>query len=90
MSARRAALKRSLPVSRKNSVRRQHAIVAAKPKEFQALGRRRQHGNLRPVPSANLFVPYSVTIPTTIGTAVMSAESVNITSSNNTVIALSQ
>jgi hypothetical protein len=45
---------------------------------------------LRPVPSANLFVPYSVTIPTTIGTAVMSAESVNITSSDNTEIALSQ
>jgi len=45
---------------------------------------------LRPVPSANLYVPYSVTIPTTIGTAVMSAESINITASNRTEIALSQ
>jgi hypothetical protein len=45
---------------------------------------------LRPVPAANLFVPYSVTIPTTLGSAVMSAETVNITSSNNTVIALGQ
>lgn len=45
---------------------------------------------LRPVPSANLYVPYSVTIPTTIGTAVMSAESINITASNHTEIALSQ
>ena len=34
---------------------------------------------LRPVPSANLYVPYRVTIPTTLGSAVMTAETVNIT-----------
>ena len=45
---------------------------------------------LRPVPAANAFVPYRITIPTSIGAAVMSAESVNITASNNTQIALTQ
>jgi hypothetical protein len=45
---------------------------------------------LRPVPSANAFVPYRISIPTSLGSAVMSAESVNITSSNNTQIALTQ
>jgi Protein of unknown function (DUF3108) len=45
---------------------------------------------LRPVPSANLYVPYRVSIPTTLGAAVMTAETVNITASNSTVIALSQ
>lgn len=45
---------------------------------------------LRPIPSANVYVPYTVTIPTTIGSAVMSAESVNITSSDQTHIALTQ
>lgn len=45
---------------------------------------------LRPVPSANIYVPYTVTIPTTIGAAVMSAESINITSSDHTQIALTQ
>jgi len=44
----------------------------------------------RPIPSANVYVPYSVTIPTTIGSAVMAAESVDITSSDQTHIALSQ
>lgn len=45
---------------------------------------------LRPVPAANVFVPYRISIPTSIGMAVMSAESVNITASNNTQIALTQ
>lgn len=45
---------------------------------------------LRPVPSANLYVPYRVTIPTSLGAAVMSAESIWITSANNTEIALTQ
>lgn len=45
---------------------------------------------LRPVPSANLYVPYRVTIPTSLGAAVMSAESIRITSANNTEIALTQ
>ena len=45
---------------------------------------------LRPVPAANTYVPYRVTIPTSIGSAVMSAESVNITAPNKTEIALKQ
>lgn len=45
---------------------------------------------LRPVPSANIFVPYKVTIPTTLGSAVMTAETINITAANNTQIALTQ
>jgi hypothetical protein len=45
---------------------------------------------LRPVPAANVFVPYRITIPTSLGSAVMSAESINITASNNTQIALTQ
>jgi hypothetical protein len=43
---------------------------------------------LRPVPKANIYVPYQVTIPTTIGAAEMLADRVNITASNNTRIAL--
>jgi Protein of unknown function (DUF3108) len=46
--------------------------------------------SLRPVPSANIFVPYRIAIPTTLGSAIMSAESVNITASNNSQIALTQ
>lgn len=45
---------------------------------------------LRPVPSANIYVPYRVIIPTTIGSAVMSAERVDITASNKAQIALTQ
>jgi Protein of unknown function (DUF3108) len=45
---------------------------------------------LRPIPAANAFVPYRISIPTSIGAAVMSAESINITASNNTQIALTQ
>ncbi len=45
---------------------------------------------LRPIPAANAFVPYRISIPTSIGAAVMSAEAINITASNNTQIALTQ
>ena len=45
---------------------------------------------LRPVPSAGIYVPYRVTIPTTLGAAVMVADRINITAPNNTVIALTQ
>lgn len=45
---------------------------------------------LRPVPAANVYVPYRVTIPTSIGAAVMQAETVNITAPNKTQIALRQ
>jgi hypothetical protein len=45
---------------------------------------------LRPVPTANAFVPYRITIPTSLGAAVMTARNVNIIASNNTQIALTQ
>jgi hypothetical protein len=45
---------------------------------------------LRPVPSAGLYVPYKVTIPTSIGAAVMSAEHVEISAPDKPVIALTQ
>lgn len=45
---------------------------------------------LRPVPSAGVFVPYRITVPTTLGAAVMVADRIDITASNKTVIALTQ
>jgi hypothetical protein len=43
---------------------------------------------LRPVPSANLVVPYQVTIPTTMGTAVLTAQRIEIQTQNKGQIAL--
>ena len=43
---------------------------------------------LRPIPSAHLYVPYRVTIPTTLGAAIMTAEKIEITAPNKSVIAL--
>lgn len=45
---------------------------------------------LRPIPSAGIYVPYKIQIPTTIGAAVVSADKVTITSADRTEIALSQ
>lgn len=45
---------------------------------------------LRPVPSAGVYVPYRITIPTTLGAAVMIADRIDITAANNKVIALTQ
>lgn len=45
---------------------------------------------MRPIPSANVYVPYRVTIPTSIGSAVMAAERVDITAANKAQIALTQ
>lgn len=45
---------------------------------------------LRAIPSAGIYVPYRVTVPSTIGPAVMDAKSINITAANNTQIALRQ
>ncbi len=45
---------------------------------------------LRSVPSAHVYVPYRITIPTSIGAAVMSAETITITASNKVQIALTQ
>ena len=45
---------------------------------------------LRPVPSAHVYVPYRITISTSIGAAVMQAENINITDANKVQIALTQ
>jgi hypothetical protein len=45
---------------------------------------------LRAVPKAGIYVPYRVTIPSTIGNAVMTAETINITAADNQQIALKQ
>jgi hypothetical protein len=44
---------------------------------------------LRPVPAANLVVPYRIVLPTPLGSAVMTAAQVEITAPGNRVIALS-
>jgi hypothetical protein len=44
---------------------------------------------MRPIPSANLFVPYKVTIPTIAGTATMTAQRVEIITASRAQIALS-
>jgi hypothetical protein len=45
---------------------------------------------LRAIPSAGIYVPYRITIPSTLGPAEMDAEAINITNANNTQIALRQ
>jgi hypothetical protein len=44
---------------------------------------------LRPIPSANVFIPYRVTVPTMAGNAVLKAKRVDITTSGQQQIALS-
>jgi hypothetical protein len=43
----------------------------------------------RPIPSANMMVPYRITIPTPVGTAVLLAQRIDITAPGNQQIALS-
>ncbi len=45
---------------------------------------------LRAVPTAGIYVPYRVTVPSTIGPAVMTVDTINITAANNQQIALKQ
>lgn len=45
---------------------------------------------LRAVPKAGIYVPYRVTIPSGVGSAVMTADTINITAANNQQIALKQ
>ena len=45
---------------------------------------------LRAVPAAGIYVPYRITIPSTIGSAVMAIDTINITAPNNQQIALKQ
>ena len=43
---------------------------------------------LRPVPSAQLLVPYEIVIPTMVGTVTISARSINIVNGSNQRIAM--
>jgi hypothetical protein len=45
---------------------------------------------LRAIPSAGIYVPYRVTVPSTLGPAVMKAQSIDIAAADNTQIALRQ
>jgi hypothetical protein len=45
---------------------------------------------LRAVPKAGIYVPYRITIPSPIGSAVMTADTINITAANNQQIAMKQ
>ncbi|WP_245280100.1 DUF3108 domain-containing protein [Hyphomicrobium sp. 99] len=45
---------------------------------------------LRAVPTAGIYVPYRVTVPSTIGSAIMTVDTINITAANNQQIALKQ
>lgn len=45
---------------------------------------------LRAIPSAGVYVPYRISIPSTIGPAAMTAEEIHITAANNSQIALKQ
>jgi len=45
---------------------------------------------LRAVPSAGIYVPYRVTVPSPVGSAVMDADAINITAGDNVQIALRQ
>jgi hypothetical protein len=56
--------------------------------EVQAMSRAAIEVSLRPVPSANLLVPHQITIPTSAGTATLTAERVSITTPAQTYIAL--
>jgi hypothetical protein len=45
---------------------------------------------LRAIPKAGIYVPYRVTVPSGVGSAVMTADTINITAANNQQIALKQ
>ncbi len=45
---------------------------------------------LRAVPTAGVYVPYRITVPSTIGAGVMTLDTINITAANNQQIALKQ
>jgi hypothetical protein len=45
---------------------------------------------LRAIPSAGIYVPYRITVPSTIGAAVMDADAINIVARDNVQIALRQ
>lgn len=65
-------------------------IAGHKPKEFEHpwIDYNNIEIALRAVPKAGIYVPYRVTIPSTLGNAVMTADTINITAANNQQIAL--
>jgi hypothetical protein len=67
-------------------------IAGHKPKDFEKPWV--EYGNieiaLRPIPSAGLFIPYRIKVPTTIGPVEAVAEEVTIKAGDNTQIALRQ
>ena len=67
-------------------------IAGHKPKDFESpwVSYNAIEIALRPIPSAHLYVPYRVTIPTTLGAAIMTAEKIEIIAANKSVIALTQ
>ena len=67
-------------------------IAGHKPKDFVNpwIDYARIEIALRAVPAAGVYVPYRVTVPSTIGAAVMTVETINITAANNQRIALKQ
>jgi hypothetical protein len=67
-------------------------IAGHKPKDFVSPWIDYDHIEiaLRAIPSAGIYVPYRITVPSTLGPAEMDAEAINITNANNTQIALRQ
>ena len=45
---------------------------------------------LRPVPSANLYIPHEITVPTAIGSAVLTAHRIEIEQAGSGQIALTE
>jgi hypothetical protein len=66
-------------------------IAGHKPKDFESpwVDFKNIEIALRPIPSAGIHVPYRITVPTTLGAAVMQAETVTINTPNQQ-IALTQ
>ncbi|MBS0249895.1 MAG: DUF3108 domain-containing protein [Proteobacteria bacterium] len=65
-------------------------IAGHKPKDFERpwIDYNNIEIALRAVPKAGIYVPYRVTIPSPLGNAVMTADTINITAANNQQIAL--
>jgi len=67
-------------------------IAGHKPKDFENPWIDYDHIEiaLRSIPSAGIYVPYRITVPSTVGPAVMTADTINITAADDQQIALRQ
>lgn len=65
-------------------------IAGHKPKDFEDpwIDYNNIEIALRAVPKVGIYVPYRVTVPSSLGNAVMTADTINITAANNQQIAL--